>query len=222
MKNLEERLRIARELLGITQIDMAARLGMSLRGYQDNEQGKRTAKTKVVAEFQALGIDANWLLTGEGPVRLGGQPQPQVLTQSDFEQEFALVSRKNVEVSAGHGSSVDDEEHRDHLAFRKIWLKQQGFKAEELVAVAVKGDSMAPTLAEGDTVLVNTRDASLADGIYVIRIDGGVYVKRLQHRIGGAIGVISDNKDYPDQELSGQQLNDLTIIGRVVWTGGMM
>ena len=73
MATLEERLRVARESLSITQNDMAARLGMSVRGYQDNEQGKRTAKTKVIAEFQKLGIDANWLLTGEGPMRLGEQ-----------------------------------------------------------------------------------------------------------------------------------------------------
>lgn len=168
------------------------------------------------------GISLEWLAYGSGPMRLGDVRAQPLATHSAFEEEFALVSRKAIEVSAGHGAAVNGEEHRDHLAFRRKWLKQRGFKADDLVAVVVKGDSMSPTLSEGDTVLVHTIETRVTDGIYVIRIDGDIFVKRLQHRFGGAIGVISDNKDYPDQELSGPQLNELTIIGRVVWMGGMM
>lgn len=167
-------------------------------------------------------VSAAWLATGDGSMHPGEGLPIEATPHSAFEEEFGLVPRLKVQVSAGHGAVVEGEEHLDRLAFRRKWLKREGFKESDLVAVVVKGDSMQPTLADGDTVLVNIRETSVTDGIYVIRIDADVFVKRLQHRFGGAVGVISDNKDYPDQELSGQQLEELTIIGRVVWMGGMM
>ena len=66
-----ERLKMARESLGFSIGDMAKKLGMSFPGYRDNENGKRVPKSTIIEGFVQLGFDANWILTGEGSMRLG-------------------------------------------------------------------------------------------------------------------------------------------------------
>lgn len=65
-----ERLRRAREILGYNQTRLAEAIGASKRGLQDNEAGKSVPGGQVLAGLAALGINVNWLLTGEGPERL--------------------------------------------------------------------------------------------------------------------------------------------------------
>ena len=60
---------------------------------------------------------------------------------------------------------------------------------------------MAPTLNAGDDILVDLGDGAdrLRDGIYVLRIDEALVVKRLAlHPVGRSITVQSDNPAYPD------------------------
>ena len=90
-----------------------------------------------------------------------------------------------------------------------------------LVRVArVDGESMAPTLNDGDDIMVDRADAAprLRDGIYVLRLDDMLMVKRVA--MGpkrGRFSVLSDNPHYPDWTDIDPALVD--IVGRVVWTG---
>lgn len=69
---------------------------------------------------------------------------------------------------------MDGEAVKDYLAFRKRWLqKHLRVNPAHLHLLFVVGDSMEPTLNEGDIMMVDTRDTALKRaGIYVIRIDG--------------------------------------------------
>lgn len=62
------------------------------------------------------------------------------------------------------------------------------------------------------------------NGIYVLRFNGELLVKRLQFTMSNTIKVISDNKAYDTEEINPEQLTgtDLEIIGRVVWSGQRM
>jgi len=64
----------------------------------------------------------------------------------------------------------------------------------------------------------------LSDGIYVMRHDSNLLVKRLQSLPKGIIKVKSDNTMYEPWELDKADFNgtDLELIGRVVWTGQRM
>ena len=81
---------------------------------------------------------------------------------------------------------------------------------------------MAPTLNDGDEIMVDPGDAAerLRDGIYVLRRDGVLLVKRIACRLSaqsGTVSIISDNSSYPaDDEVP---VASLTIVGRVIWTG---
>jgi phage repressor protein C with HTH and peptisase S24 domain len=90
--------------------------------------------------------------------------------------------------------------------------------ASSLSVIRVEGDSMAPTLSAGDDILVDLADGPerLRDGIYVLRVDGALLVKRLAiHPVGRRVTVQSDNPAYSDLPDCG--LDEIDCIGRVIW-----
>ena len=79
---------------------------------------------------------------------------------------------------------------------------------------------MSPTLNPGDDILVDLGDCGdpLRDGIYVIRVDDAVVVKRMAlHPMGRRVTVQSDNPAYPDWPDC--DIDDIHCIGRVIWAG---
>lgn len=64
------RIKAARESLGLSQDGLALAVGGSKRGIQDNEARNRVPGGEVICGMVRLGINANWLLTGEGPMRI--------------------------------------------------------------------------------------------------------------------------------------------------------
>src|SRR3546814_14123691 len=84
----------------------------------------------------------------------------------------------------------------------------------------VEGDSRAPTLDEGDDILVDGGDAAarLRDGIYVLRMDDVLMVKRIARAPGqGRISVLSDNPHY--RSWDDLPLAAIQLVRRVAWTG---
>jgi phage repressor protein C with HTH and peptisase S24 domain len=131
------------------------------------------------------------------------------------------VARLGVGASAGSGAFDGDERPRSHIAFDRAWLRALGAgDPQSLSIITVEGDSMAPTLADGDEILVDRSDgaARLRDGIYVLRMDEALIVKRLSvNPAARTASIRSDNPAYPgwpDCPLGG-----FDIVGRVVWTG---
>ena len=117
-----------------------------------------------------------------------------------------------------------EELGKPYFAFDERWLKAlTPTSATQLSIVRVEGDSMAPTLNGGDDVLVDPGDHMdrLRDGIYVLRVDDIVVVKRLAlNPIGGRVTIQSDNPAYSDWPDCG--LDEINCIGRVIWTGRRM
>ena len=131
------------------------------------------------------------------------------------------VKRIAVRASAGPGALVDGESAKPYFGFDGRWLK--GLTAtppERLSIIRVEGDSMAPTLNAGDDILVDPGDCTerLRDGIYVLRMDDALVVKRIAlHPIGRRVTVQSDNPAYPDWPDC--DMGEILCIGRVVWAG---
>jgi phage repressor protein C with HTH and peptisase S24 domain len=146
---------------------------------------------------------------------LGGPPE------RDAENGLINVKRHPVMVSAGPGAIVTEEAGKPYFAFDERWLKAlTPSQASKLSMVRVEGDSMTPTLNAGDDILVDMGDAAerLRDGIYVLRIDDAVVVKRLAlNPTARRVTVQSDNPAYPDWPDC--SLDDIKIIGRVIWSG---
>jgi hypothetical protein len=134
--------------------------------------------------------------------------------------DFVLVPRLAVGASAGPGAVAGDERATARMAFRADWLRDIVTSTAGLSIIQVKGDSMFPTLADGDDILVDRSDAAdrLRDGIYVLRAEDVVMVKRIAIAPSGrGLIVKSDNPAYPDW--TDRDAQSIDLIGRVVWAG---
>jgi len=135
----------------------------------------------------------------------------------DTRARWVDVPRLALGASAGPGALADAEAATDRLRFSQRWLRTLGLDPAQLTVIEVAGDSMEPSLRDGDEILVDRSPRGWRDGIHVVRIDDVLLVKRLEHGAGGTIRVISDNPAYP---ASTRPAAEVAIIGRVVWKGG--
>ena len=146
---------------------------------------------------------------------LGG-PAPAPATDAGL----VRIARLDVNASAGPGAVTGDERARGHIAFDPAWLRRMASDPGLLSLIKVEGDSMVPTLADGDEILVDRGDAGerLRDGIYVLRIEDALVVKRVApHPAGRTLAIRSDNEAYPSWPDCDSA--SVEIVGRVVWVG---
>jgi Peptidase S24-like len=128
-----------------------------------------------------------------------------------------LVPKLAVGASAGTGALTERESLAGMVGFDERWLRRMGVDPAALTLIRVQGDSMVPTLMDGDDIMVEKGAAArpLKDGVYVLRMDDSLMVKRLRRLSSGNIAIVSDNpahRGWPDVDPALVQ-----IIGRVVW-----
>jgi transposase-like protein len=131
--------------------------------------------------------------------------------------DWADIPRLPLGASAGPGTVALDPVPIDRLRFSGRWLRQQGLEPGMLSVIEVEGDSMEPTLRDGDEILLDRAPRPLRSGLHVIRLDDVLLVKRLEPGPSGTLLVISDNPAYPRME---RARADVAVLGRVVWKGG--
>ena len=150
-------------------------------------------------------ISINWILYGQSPESL-----------IDATNKFFMVKYfTNVSASAGAGSNVDNEDV-EHVELPLDFVHRLGGEKEirNIEAINVSGDSMEPTFSYNDIVFINRSKTDLnRGGIFTIRTEAGLFIKRVQTRIDGQVDVISDNSVYSTQTLAP---NEIEVIGRVV------
>jgi phage repressor protein C with HTH and peptisase S24 domain len=135
-------------------------------------------------------------------------------------EDLISVPVLDVQASAGPGAFAVDERPHARMRFDPSWLRGLNLDPRQLSVIQVVGDSMSPTLDDGDDILVDRGDAgpSLRDGIYVLRLEGVLNVKRLiVDRARRRVSVKSDNPAYTSWPTL--DLSRLDVIGRVVWAG---
>lgn len=133
---------------------------------------------------------------------LGGPAAPSVIR----------VPRLAVAASAGPGRFVTTERAVASAGYAADDLARLGIAAGDAAILDVAGDSMLPTLHDGDRILVDRgqRRPGARGAIWVVRIDDELLVKRLV-RDGGAWRIVSDNA--LDRTAA---LDAIDVLGRVV------
>ncbi|MBT9467199.1 helix-turn-helix transcriptional regulator [Hydrogenophaga sp.] len=138
--------------------------------------------------------------------------------------EFVMVPRLDVHLSAGNGhDQVEIELVKENpQAFRTEWIRQQRLKPGKLAAMRASGESMEPTIHDGDSLLVDTSQTDVIDGrVYALWYDGGERVKRLFRLPGGGLRIKSDNASFDAIELGPDYSGHVRVIGRVVHRSGI-
>jgi len=223
------RIEEVRAQLDLRQVQMAGRMGMPLRTYTRYASGERSPSAEALQALAHMGVDLNWLMTGEGRMWTGGGDAPRTIdaaapAAASPGPDFVLVPRYDVRASAGGGAMVHSEQIVDYLAFKADWVHSRlGVPPANLLLLEASGDSMEPTISDGDLLLVSTHEPRIRDNaIYAININGDLLVKRIQRRMDGTLLVMSDNSRYSPETLSAQQAETLRVIGQVFWHGGLI
>jgi len=158
-----------------------------------------------ILDFCALKkISINWLLYGQDPSSL-----------IDSTDKYWIKYFPTISVSAG-GGAFDAEQDFEKLDLPDFFVNIVGGKdnVKNIEAINVTGDSMEPTLNNGNIIFIDkTKQDISKDGIYAFVNENGLFVKRIQRRVDGAIDIISDNKEYPMQIA---QKHEIDVLGKVV------
>jgi phage repressor protein C with HTH and peptisase S24 domain len=215
--SLADRLQARADQLGLSPSNVAEMAGVNRSFVYDILRGRsaRPGLDRLMLVARVLKVDVEWLIHGIGDI----EGPPPFLENPD--DTFVPIAHAPVRPSMGGGAVVLEDEDGAGRAyhFRKSWIKQ-GLKASpaQLRIMKVEGDSMEPTLFDGDTVLVDMdRTAPNPPGIFVLDDGIGLVAKRLQHVPNSdppAVRVISDNKHYPEYERTAEEIE---IVGRIRW-----
>jgi phage repressor protein C with HTH and peptisase S24 domain len=232
---ISERFKELRTKLGLKQPAIAIKFGIPLTSWKKYESGPSEPGSEPLSLLAKGGVNTNWLLTGDGDMFLkplgqvayghsedACQARIGVTTKEPpvYMQDFALIPFYDVEVSAGHGSHVDQELQTGQMAFKTNWLKQRNLQPGKCALIKARGDSMEPTIYDGDLLLVDMSVNSIIDDtIYIVQTDNRLIVKRIQLALDGSLTIISDNKKYKEQTITPDQAKDVKIAGRVRWYG---
>lgn len=228
------RLKLIREYYNESQAKFSKKLGIAQNTWGQYEIGKRSVPDELKQQLAAMGIDIHWLVTGEGSMHKDRAADPAAKTPAMVVMEpehasynknkgLAVISKDEETIpiplirqklSAGPGQLWgDDCFTNDVIAIPTRMVKRfQGYK---LGAAEVRGDSMDPSLQNGDTVFFAEKMIS-GNGIYALSIDEEVYVKRLEFDpFEGTIRVISDNSKY-DPKLLPADTDRIRILGKII------
>ena len=158
-----------------------------------------------------FGVDEARLGAPEEKSSAPGEKQPR--------DGWIGIPRLPLGASAGAGVFADGEEPFGTFGVTAAWLRRHNLDPAMLSAISVVGDSMEPTLRDGDEILVDRNPRAWRDGIHVVRVDGVLLVKRLETGRPGVVVLKSDNRIYDPIELP---VRDAEVIGRVVWKSGRL
>lgn len=139
----------------------------------------------------------------------------------DDEVEVPLYME--VELSAGSGTTHILETNGPKLRFSRSTLRAYGVAPENAACCFSRGDSMGKEVPDGATVGIDLGSTQIYDGeIYAIDHGGLLKVKYLHRLPGGGVRIRSELRDeYPDEDLYGDDLKDLRILGWVFWVSKM-
>lgn len=225
-----ERLRLLIDKVGSANA-LAKSAGVSQSGFQRYLAGGQPTRKVLIALAQAAQVDLGWLMTGKGDPRQSDDPHfgldgsIRSLTRLPLyknepeRQEATLLA---ADPAAGTAPAEELPLKPDTVAglgFCRFWLSKHGMDATSMAGLYMSGNSMEPTIASGDTILVNISQRDIVDGdIYALRSKNTVLIKRIQNELDGHLLLLSDNTIFKPVEVLRA---DIDIIGRVVWRGSL-
>lgn len=213
---LPGRLRARIRQLGMTAADVAALAEVNRSFIYDiiRARSGRPSLERLERVAKVLKVDSDWLLHGVGQIE-GRAP-----FADRPDDEFIAIAHAAARPSMGGGAIVEDESRpgRDYH-FRRSWIRDKLRAAPSMLRVLqVEGDSMLPTLKDGDTVLVDMNQRTpTPPGVFVLHDGMGLVAKRLEHvpmSDPPRLRIISDNPHYTPYECLAEEAN---VIGRIRW-----
>jgi Peptidase S24-like/Bacteriophage CI repressor helix-turn-helix domain len=180
------------------------------------DQKNLPEKANYSAKYPAPGDLANLHQVSDNQA-----PWPQDYSEANTQPYGIPVFDLGVSAGAGHGMQpgLQAQDASIEVYFTPAYMRRHfGRSGNGFAMVYVKGDSMQPTLFDGDEIVVDTRVQRVdRDGIYVFMLRGDIKVKRMQVKLDGSLLVKSDNRAYETEQVGVGQADTFQVQGRLVW-----
>ena len=218
MNTLKDRLEELMAEYGLTtQQQLADFAGVSKGLVGQWFNGSTGLGAKPLSAFdKKTSFSINWLADGTGD-KYKTHILPAI-TESESEDRIRFP-RLNAEATCGAAGTINDHyiEVVDYVTVAAAWAREKlGGNLNKIQVITAHGDSMEPTIENGDVMFVDTAvEAFEGDGLYLLWYIDGLKAKRLQSTVGGGLMIISDNSSYRTETVRGEDLNAVRIIGRI-------
>jgi len=182
------------DVLGIKQLTFAT---MKRRG--------RLPLPEILDFCAKRKISINWLLYNQSTKSL----------EQETDKYINVRYFGDIYASAG-GGAFNYEAESEKIAIDEHMMDMMGGREQmkNIDAINVLGDSMEPTLFDGDIIFINrTLKDITKSGIFAISTEIGLFVKRLLRKSDGSIDLISDNPVYSVETVHGENIE---VIGKIV------
>lgn len=210
-RHLAKELKRRMAVHGLSQKGLAKRAGLNDTAVRDILSGrsKHPRQDTIQKLASALGCSVAELMDdSSGPVVKAGTE----------DESFVLIARYDPRIDAGRETLIAEGRQFADTAFRAEWLTElTRTPANQLAMVTMQGDSMTPTVNDGDQLLVDlTQWSPGTDGIYVIRQGENLLVKRLTaDPMRQQVVMSTDNPAYAS--LAPLAPAEIDLLGRVIW-----
>lgn len=208
-----ERIAALRTALGLSQSQLAKKIGLSQATIGKLESGISSGSSHLHKIARALGTTAEYLTGETNDASAGALPVPSADTLA---AQLDLVEVQEIDLRYGMGASDLEVPVTTRVRhFSRDWLRQYTSANPEAVYFAQGiGDSMMPTIHDSDLLLIDTSEQTLrlADKIWAVAHHGAGMIKRLRPTRDG-VEIHSDNALVrPETAFDGE----LHILGRLV------
>jgi phage repressor protein C with HTH and peptisase S24 domain len=210
-EEFRRRLRLIMQQFG-SVADLARAVGVSDNAIYKWVSGRgQPSMMSLVNLAKAAGVSVEWLATGRGA---SGRIRGEAASSAESSEHADHVGRAVT-------TPPPSPQIVEYVRLRGDWLQRVlGADARAIAMVEAVGDSMAPTIDEGDVALTDLRENRFRyDGVYVIRSDNELAIKRIQRQPDGALLVRGDNPAYEPATVRPDQLK---LLGRVMWVFGRL
>lgn len=225
VERMAERVRARATERGATSAVLSRFLSVPTSTMENYWKGRRPWPVELISPLaELLGFDPGELLTGKKPTpSLGGGAMEDVrrslAASEQLNREAELVNLTEVDLAYGLGGSYADGEFEvtTHRFPRALLQKLTGTPAGEVTLASGRGDSMEPTIHDGDWLMIDRSQRSVReqDALWALTVGEIAMVKRLRVR-GDRVTLLSDNDRVPSDEYHHEEVN---IVGRVFFVG---
>lgn len=218
---LANNIQLFREAKGWSRPALAERMKTSPQQVERLEKGQRNLTTDWIEKAaRALGVSPSDLITPGAASPTRPLPPDIMPTRGSADTDGSVaLKRINLGFAMGDGSNLDDYVEEGTIDFDANLLRLiTQSPAHRIVVADGVGDSMQPTLLDSDMIVIDTMQNQLNkwDRIWAMSLQGAGAVKRLGPAEKGKVEVISDNPVIPNRIVP---IEDVRIIGRIIWSG---
>ncbi len=202
MTTTAERIKKGMELRGMKQADLVEITGISKGALSSYISGHYVPKqNNIFLISKALNVNESWLMGNDVPMERFHSSKKKGVTINVLGRVAAGIPIEAIE------NVIDTEEITEDLA-----------KTGSFFGLQIHGDSMIPSICDGDIVIVRQQDDAENGEIVIATVNGtDATCKRLRKYKGG-IELISNNPTYEPMDFSNQEIVEkpVRIIGKVV------